>query len=803
MICSQCQTQNSDSARFCNNCGATLAVSQSADDLKTLTSSNENAATVEAEKKDKLIGRTLEGRYRIDSLIGLGGMGSVYRVTRLLIGDEVAMKILHSERVADPHVGERFRREAQAAARLKHPNAVSIYDFGITSDGLQYLVMELLEGLSLRQIIKQEGSLPPSVAAEITTQVCAALDEAHRRHIVHRDIKPDNIIINSTFAGLRVKVLDFGIAKLRDDVASHLTQTGSVMGTPHYMSPEQCLGEELDSRADIYSMGIVLYEMLCGRVPFNSPVSTAVVVQHVNQPPQSLRTINTGISPQVEAVVFHALEKQREARPPTASALAQELTAAVHPARVQTPSHSTWPQVSGPLQPPTHVADETVVRSVVRTPTANEMPATVHLPAVQASGATPSVRSTVPSGTLGITKINQRSLLTIGAAVFGVILLVAVVAMIVWSRKPNDVAGLNKGDKSATNPTPPPGMAYVPGNEFTMGNNAGDESERPQHKVTVNPFFIDINEVTREDYEKFVSATGHRAPAGWVNGHYPPGTAKWPVTGVDWDDANAYAKSVGKRLPTEEEWEAAARGTDGRRYPWGNEWSKGLANADSPQGGFSAVGSSKGASPYGLFDMVGNAWEWTAGDFVAYPGGSLPGQATGKLKVIRGGCFLSRPDQATTTIRVGWPARGGDEYDNTGFRCAKDISATSESVEAPNVVATPTPLVVNPQREEGGLGYVTFSQKDKTLFYFDRKSKKGKITINGTDYVLSKLSYVNNGAYKLSGEQVIINTSKAKYEDIEGADCGHGTLSTVTITLNGVSTTIRNVELLDCPDVDF
>lgn len=401
------------------------------------------------------------------------------------------------------------------------------------------------------------------------------------------------------------------------------------MGTPHYMSPEQCLGEELDSRADIYSMGIVLYEMLCGRVPFNSPVSTAVVVQHVNQPPQSLRTINTGISPQVEAVVFHALEKRRDARPPTAGALAQELTAAIHSTSVQAPSHSTWPQMSGPLQPremsqpisrgqpPTHVSEETVVRSAAQTPTSNEMPATVHLPAAQASGPTPSVRSTVPSGALGVTKRNQRLLLMIGAAVFGVFLLGAVVAMIAWSlTRERGVAGLNK---SATDPTPPAGMAYVPGNEFTMGNDAGDESERPQHKVTVKPFFIDINEVTREDYEKFMSATGHRAPAGWVNGQYPPGTAKWPVTGVDWDDANAYAKSVGKRLPTEEEWEFAARGTDGRRYPWGKEWSRGRANADSPRGGFSDVGSFKGASPYGLFDMVGNAWEWTASDLVAYP----------------------------------------------------------------------------------------------------------------------------------------------------------------------------------------
>ena len=529
MICVNCGNENAEGARFCNSCGATLSAAHIHAGVGSLAASGQVVATIGAEAKDELIGLTIEGRYRIDSLIGLGGMGAVYRATRLLIGDEVAMKILHTERGADPHAGERFRREAQAAARLKHPNAVGIHDFGITSDGLQYLVMELLEGLSLRQIIKQEGPLPASATAEITTQVCAALDEAHRRHIVHRDIKPDNIIIHSTIGGLRVKVLDFGIAKLRDDVGSHLTQTGSVMGTPHYMSPEQCLGEELDSRADIYSMGIVLYEMLCGRVPFNSPISTAVVVQHVNQSPPSLRAINIGISPEVEAVVFHALEKQRDARPLTAGALAQELTAAVHSTSLHAPSHSTWPQTSGPLQPPTHVTDETVRRGGARTPTANEMPATVHLPAAQASGPTPSVRSTVPSGTLGLTKPNQRLPLTIIVAVVGVILLGALVALIAWGLR-RDVAGPTKDEKA---PTPPAGMAYVPGVEFTMGNDAGDLSERPQHKVTLKPFFIDINEVTCEEYERFIRATSRQPPTTWANVQYPSGWERRPVTGVN------------------------------------------------------------------------------------------------------------------------------------------------------------------------------------------------------------------------------------------------------------------------------
>jgi serine/threonine protein kinase len=257
-------------------------------------------------------------------------MATVYRATRLLIGDTVAVKILHPEQLRDPQAPERFRREAQAAARLKHQNAVTIYDFGISDGGIVYLVMELVEGQSLRWLIKEQGPLVPSAASEIMTQVCAALDEAHTQKVVHRDIKPDNIIVATSASGLRVKVLDFGIARLRDMSGfGNLTQTGSVMGTPQYMSPEQCLGEELDGRSDIYSLGVVLYEMLAGVVPFNSPTSMAVVVQHVNSAPPPLRVLNVSISPAVEAVVMRALEKRRDARPQSANALAAELAAAL------------------------------------------------------------------------------------------------------------------------------------------------------------------------------------------------------------------------------------------------------------------------------------------------------------------------------------------------------------------------------------------------------------------------------------------------------------------------------------------
>jgi serine/threonine protein kinase len=343
LICPKCGSVNTGSAhyaadkiRFCYNCGTDMSnytpeVSTLTPDAPTLVMEND-AAALKRKEQNALIGRTLDGKYLIDARIGAGGMGTVYRGTRLHIGDAVAIKILHRDTISDIQAAERFRREAQATSRLKHPNAVSIYDFGISGDGLAYIVMELVEGKSLRSIIKRRGPLPPLTVAEILSQVCDALDEAHRNNMVHRDIKPDNIIVNASPSGLRVKVLDFGIAKLHNISSGmiNLTATGSVMGTPQYMSPEQCMDEELDGRSDVYSLGIVLYEVLTGSAPFTSTTATAVAVQQVNQKPPPLRTFNPSISPVLESVVMHALEKRREARPQTAGAMAREWYAAVN-----------------------------------------------------------------------------------------------------------------------------------------------------------------------------------------------------------------------------------------------------------------------------------------------------------------------------------------------------------------------------------------------------------------------------------------------------------------------------------------
>jgi len=728
MFCPGCGNPVTSGGRFCFNCGAELPFAQPT----AGTGPNGHDEADRGARGDAMIGRVIENKYRLEERIGVGGMGTVYRATRLLIGDSVAIKLMNADFVRDTEA-ERFRREAQAAARLKHQNVVGIYDFGVTPDGAIYLVMELVEGESLRQIVKRRGAVEPKAAGEIIRQVCAALDEAHHRHIVHRDIKPDNIIVETTQRGVRVKVLDFGVAKLRDLPVTTLTQTGSVVGTPHYMSPEQCLGEELDQRSDIYSAGVVLYEMLCGVVPFNSPTSTAVIVQHVNQPPPSLREKNPNVSRALERAVLHALEKRREARPQAAAALAEEVAAALEGrAWSDEITLDTGPDVStanspglrAAVAPPPAAARAAFASSQSDAPGAQLAPTEVLRTPHAISGPVSPARiiRVSPAQESGARPARGKSAAIVVAAVAASILVIAVlVGLIVWfpkgggsgenagganisadkSQGSEDKAKADEGAKAAqaapvadqgaekVDPnaarddggrTPPPGMAYVPGGTFWMGRNksdGGDEYENPAHQVTVGPFFIDKYEVTCEEYARFLQATDYpRLPNGWHGRVCRAGAERLPVTGVTWDDADAYARWAGKRLPTEEEWEFAARGADGRRYPWGDEWRAGLANAGDEgksRRGFVEVGRYAAASPFGVFDMAGNVWEWTASPLAAYPGGRLPRLDMGDYRVIRGGSWESSEKQATMTFR-GYIQRDSKDTGATGFRCAKDAA---------------------------------------------------------------------------------------------------------------------------------
>lgn len=233
---------------------------------------------------------------------------------------------------------------------------------------------------------------------------------------------------------------------------------------------------------------------------------------------------------------------------------------------------------------------------------------------------------------------------------------------------------------SADAPPPPPaGMALIRGGAFRMGRDDGDEYERPAHTVNVKPFYLDRYEVTCEEYQKFVDAAGHPAPRSWPGGRHPPGQGRRPVTDVRWPDAVAFAKWAGKRLPSEEEWEFAARGGDDRLYPWGDMWKQKAANAfvTSARGVVDVGSFTEGTTPQEVYDMIGNAWEWTSSEMKPYPGGQLPRLPAGDLRVIRGGSWREDAD-VTSTYRAYLQAEGGKDYSATGFRCAQNVTAGAQ-----------------------------------------------------------------------------------------------------------------------------
>jgi eukaryotic-like serine/threonine-protein kinase len=280
---------------------------------------------------DPLIGKTLNEKYRIEERLGIGGMGTVYRARHVLIDRPVAIKVLNQRFVEDDAARARFEREAKAAGRLRHLNAVSVTDFGETAEGYVYIVMELLEGRTLREVVAKEAPLETARAVSIMLQTAAAVAAAHEAGVIHRDLKPANIFVTQrSDVPAVVKVLDFGIAKLaveslEDEEPKNLTQVGVMIGTPRYMSPEQCSGLPLTPAADVYSLGVIFYEMLSGSVPFSGSSPLAIALKHSTDLPRPPREIVMSIPEDLERLVLRALEKRPEDRPANAAEFRTEL----------------------------------------------------------------------------------------------------------------------------------------------------------------------------------------------------------------------------------------------------------------------------------------------------------------------------------------------------------------------------------------------------------------------------------------------------------------------------------------------
>src|SRR5579884_700673 len=267
-----------------------------------------------------VVGEIVAERYEVEELVGAGGMSSVYRAHDRLLDRKVALKVMHQHYGADPEHVERFRREARSVAALSHPNVVTVIDRG-EHGGRQFIVFEYVDGENLKQLIQRRGPAPVATALELAIQIAQALSFAHRHGLVHRDVKPQNVLLNGDG---RAKVTDFGIARSLD-VQHGVTQTGTVLGTSEYIAPEQAQGRSVDEQTDVYSLGVVLYELLSGSVPFAGENFVAVAMRHINDPPPPLAETRPDVPPRVEAAVLRAMAKDPADRFPTMADFYAEL----------------------------------------------------------------------------------------------------------------------------------------------------------------------------------------------------------------------------------------------------------------------------------------------------------------------------------------------------------------------------------------------------------------------------------------------------------------------------------------------
>src|SRR5438128_7872658 len=261
--------------------------------------------------RDAMVGQVVAGRFKLEELIGQGGMGKVYRARHLTLDKPVCLKMLKPALLEDPTLVGRFEREAKAASRLNHPNSIAVLDFGRLEErgGTLYIAMEFVQGKDLRLVLRDEWPLPEERIARIMAQVLAALGEAHAQNVIHRDLKPENIMVEQRRAQPDfVKVLDFGIAKILDSDLPGLTRSDVVCGTPQYMAPEQATGSSLDARCDLYAVGVILYQLVTGHLPFDGANSMEVLTKHVNDPPvPPSHRPGAKVSPAMERLILRAM----------------------------------------------------------------------------------------------------------------------------------------------------------------------------------------------------------------------------------------------------------------------------------------------------------------------------------------------------------------------------------------------------------------------------------------------------------------------------------------------------------------
>ncbi|MFL6373106.1 MAG: protein kinase domain-containing protein [Pyrinomonadaceae bacterium] len=706
----------------------------------------------------------LEGKYQIDRRLGQGGMGVVYKARHAYLKTQLAIKVILPDLVGnDPQLVTRFRQEALAAAAIRHQNVVNVTDYGVVDGTMPFLVMEYVEGESLHDLLAREGKLSPERALDLMSAICAGVGAAHHQGIVHRDLKPLNIMICSDKPSMSqaVKILDFGLAKIKSGelLGSFIqAQTTGLMGSPYYMAPEQWADEEPDVRADIYSLGVMFYQMIAGDVPFKGSSIPAIMKKHITDPAPTLAQAGLHVAPALELAVAHSLRKKADERTPSVEAFVDELTAAIHPGgfthslgartlpvssltvKTRPPQSQVFvdnvpvgtTQASGDLllegiqsgnhhlrithngfqdwmsdvvcdgRPveivaelregegqPTIVTDrgaagqKTVVSltpeqaathadmaKTVQDYAPNRFPVSIEQSQASLYPSQPVQKKSSTGLLLGISGV--LAVLVIGIA--GVV----AAYMLGFISIPNGGAG-NASPTPAVTPTPlAADLAAIPGGTFKMGRDDGRPNEQPANSVVVQPFKIDKTEVTNAEYYQFIKDTGYRPfPLDWVNDRPLPAAMKMPVRFVDIDDISAFAAwrsqrdRLTYRLPTEAEWEFAARnGAKENLYPWGDKYDPKCAVLDQENTEPQAVGTHSCPDDWGVVDLIGNVFEWTGSRAALYPGSKgVMAESKEPHYMIRGGAAYYKSDgpaAVNSVLRVDVSASKRDK--ELGFR---------------------------------------------------------------------------------------------------------------------------------------
>jgi serine/threonine protein kinase len=643
-FCPSCKKQFNDNLNFCPQDGTALTGSV-------------GGATQPDTRKDSLIHTIIDGRYEILELLGEGGMGSVYRARHIKLEKIVAVKILQPQLTGSKTLAERFLREAQAASRLNHPHIIKIHDYGEVHASLFYMAMDYIEGRSLRDYLDWKGAIPIVEACYMIRQCLSALRVAHENHLVHRDIKPANIMIEKhPQHELRLKLLDFGTAKILD---AHVDITTSVIGTPQYMSPEQAKGETVDARADFYSVGIILYEMVTGERPFQADTLHGYLGKHITEAPIPLRKRcpHLKFSATFEAVVMKALEKEPSKRYQNA----QEFISALEKAVPLPKIYYLDPQKGNAIlsrRSPFSSAFRLLkwcLFSFFIFGISGTLAFFFILPKEKKEEWRTLLQKISfgylvnPPSTLDILEEDQEELRI---------------------QKINEQNSITMRAIQRYHQDHPPqldftSMSEIPEGTYSLGSPQLSP-DNPLREEKLNRFYLDKYEVRNQDYFAFIQSTNHPSPPHWKRKVgiflcYEEGEEEYPVTQVTWFDAHLYSIWAGKRLPSEWEYEAVCKTT----YPWGEHFMPGYANIRTPYSKITRVTEyPKDHTPhYDVFQLAGNVREWMSNWYNIQ---------WHRNRSIRGSSFKEHELFTCSKLRDGFnPYHFAADL---GFRCAWDES---------------------------------------------------------------------------------------------------------------------------------